>query len=67
MKLELIGKCESLEESLPVRGAWIEIIVITSKIEHESSLPVRGAWIEIFDQIDNGISVMVAPRKGSVD
>ena len=34
--------------SLPVRGAWIEIIVPLFATRHRStSLPVRGAWIEI--------------------
>ena len=53
--------------SLPVRGAWIEIADPAEIQRTGKSLPVRGAWIEIFDEIDNGISVMVAPRKGSVD
>ena len=34
--------------SLPVRGAWIEMLgVIRSLFMVRSSLPVRGAWIEI--------------------
>ena len=33
--------------SLPVRGAWIEIIIIFYRIIFCRSLPVRGAWIEI--------------------
>ena len=33
--------------SLPVRGAWIEIMYNVCYITHISSLPVRGAWIEI--------------------
>ena len=35
-------------ESLPARGAWIEMV--NADIEHEKSqmsLPARGAWIEI--------------------
>ena len=34
-------------QSLPVRGAWIEIIHNARYITHFKSLPVRGAWIEI--------------------
>ena len=34
--------------SLPVRGAWIEIIcLMLDRILSAMSLPVRGAWIEI--------------------
>ena len=34
-------------QSLPVRGAWIEIAYALRKAIREGSLPVRGAWIEI--------------------
>ena len=33
--------------SLPVRGAWIEIIAGTDGTYDITSLPVRGAWIEM--------------------
>ena len=33
--------------SLPVRGAWIEIIPGRDVVWIRPSLPVRGAWIEI--------------------
>ena len=36
------------DESLPVRGAWIEIFVLRADNPGISSLPVRGAWIEIY-------------------
>ena len=36
-----------LKKSLPVRGAWIEIIAGTNGVYDSTSLPVRGAWIEI--------------------
>ena len=36
-------------ESLPVRGAWIEIAGGVSGGYYIVSLPVRGAWIEIYD------------------
>jgi len=34
-------------ESLPSRGAWIEIISLMILFTNHSSLPSRGAWIEI--------------------
>ena len=34
-------------QSLPIRGAWIEIKTATSKQSKTKSLPIRGAWIEI--------------------
>ena len=35
-------------QSLPVRGAWIEIMVVSlSGSSPAKSLPVRGAWIEM--------------------
>ena len=34
-------------ESLPVRGAWIEIALPAPAESRHASLPVRGAWIEI--------------------
>ena len=55
-------------QSLPVRGAWIEIksIIVQPKTK-AGSLPVRGAWIEMImgkplDELE-----IVAPRAGSVD
>ena len=33
--------------SLPVRGAWIEIVGYWRRWPGRESLPVRGAWIEI--------------------
>ncbi len=35
------------QKSLPVRGAWIEIVMGTQEFHAMASLPVRGAWIEI--------------------
>ena len=53
--------------SLPVRGAWIEMVIVRFSRDSVSSLPVRGAWIEITTggvQMDKNT---VAPRAGSVD
>ena len=40
----LISNCIT---SLPVRGAWIEMLSQIYSLPSQSSLPVRGAWIEI--------------------
>ena len=53
--------------SLPVRGAWIEILVLQVVLILILSLPVRGAWIEIFVGFPHAPVIVVAPRKGSVD
>ena len=34
-------------QSLPVRGAWIEMALVMGSPSVSGSLPVRGAWIEI--------------------
>ena len=36
-------------QSLPLRGAWIEMIVDDMPIAGSGSLPLRGAWIEILN------------------
>ena len=56
-----------LSASLPVRGAWIEILKSASRCKRYPSLPVRGAWIEIFQIFRKGVITAVAPRAGSVD
>ena len=39
--------------SLPVRGAWIEILLADVNNTLITSLPVRGAWIEISGNCDS--------------
>ena len=56
-----------MELSLPVRGAWIEIIAKYAMPQYVESLPVRGAWIEIIAGTDGVYDITVAPRAGSVD
>ena len=53
--------------SLPVRGAWIEIINREIANRVDTSLPVRGAWIEIYLSTFPVMDEAVAPRAGSVD
>ena len=53
--------------SLPMRGAWIEILLAPWKIISALSLPMRGAWIEIVTGEKPGIKFDVAPHAGSVD
>ena len=54
-------------QSLPVRGAWIEITADVNQGNVLGSLPVRGAWIEISAEEAVEAAVVVAPRAGSVD
>ena len=54
-------------ESLPVRGAWIEISSYSDVMLNQKSLPVRGAWIEITYAVGITYKYAVAPRAGSVD
>ena len=53
--------------SLPVRGAWIEIICMDASTADTQSLPVRGAWIEIGTMNDPNADPGVATRAGRVD
>ena len=53
--------------SLPVRGAWIEILLPILIYHNFLSLPVRGAWIEIQPSSLLVDKCAVAPRAGSVD
>ncbi len=55
-------------ESLPVRGAWIEIALHPPGYRlRQWSLPVRGAWIEMLPLPAAADVRAVAPRAGSVD
>ena len=53
--------------SLPVRGAWIEMLPCARWGWATWSLPVRGAWIEIIFEGVEFPANLVAPRAGSVD
>ena len=57
MKSEPARIAPSPNASLPVRGAWIEIVVVLIDYRLAMSLPVRGAWIEI--------AAPSAPRQGA--
>ena len=55
-------------ESLPTRGAWIEMITGRRQSRRSfTSLPTRGAWIEISSYPDVMVNREVAPHAGSVD
>ena len=49
---------DALLQSLPVRGAWIEIVLWLSNISVPKSLPVRGAWIEMGEYIQQETDVI---------
>ena len=57
---------ETLNQSLPVRGAWIEI---SSRrrvaVESMSSLPVRGAWIEMLCDFRAAMLRVSLPVRGA--
>ena len=40
------------DASLPVRGAWIEIMILRFSLMIGWSLPVRGAWIEMLNKAE---------------
>ena len=47
MKFAFCDFSPAQARSLPVRGAWIEILHYVNNWCYIASLPVRGAWIEI--------------------
>ena len=50
-------------ESLPSRGAWIEInIAVRSRPLSASSLPSRGAWIEILPWLAAMVGLRRSPH-----
>ena len=51
--------------SLPVRGAWIEIIFEGVEFPANLSLPVRGAWIEIETQLNTAFRSASLPVRGA--
>ena len=51
--------------SLPVRGAWIEIVLFYACIPHVRSLPVRGAWIEITKEERKAYTLASLPVRGA--
>ena len=51
--------------SLPVRGAWIEIVYDERMDERLPSLPVRGAWIEISLKFSAYCAIMSLPVRGA--
>ena len=51
--------------SLPVRGAWIEIICLMLERIRSASLPVRGAWIEIDKIRLRNMRILSLPVRGA--
>ena len=47
MKFDGIVGAADILESLPLRGAWIEMLAPGWYFPRRRSLPLRGAWIEI--------------------
>ena len=68
MKFGKIHRVTVEQLSHPVRGAWIEISMISqSPVPSSQSHPVRGAWIEIIVNVIFNDPATVAPRQGCVD
>ena len=53
-------------QSLPVRGAWVEMSTSQPTSDPTESLPVRGAWVEMTLDKRQKKWYLVAPRAGSV-
>ena len=56
-----------INKSHPVRGAWIEMVLLEQLAIDLESHPVRGAWIEMPCSHCSITSATVAPRQGCVD
>ena len=65
--MKIRQESSEISASLPVRGAWIEILSRAPRLSPTPSLPVRGAWIEMRAGRAESYPVRVAPRAGSVD
>ena len=67
LKLDLDPDLKTEKSSLPMRGAWIEIMNYGFLGTYARSLPMRGAWIEILICLKSTTMPFVAPHAGSVD
>ena len=48
LKFSVLPALAESRQSLPVRGAWVEITIICARHRaRKRSLPVRGAWVEM--------------------
>ena len=62
----LIDRIVTLRGSLPVRGAWIEMLNARPFVIYGApSLPVRGAWIEISVGLSAPNGVWSLPVRGA--
>ena len=52
-------------QSLPVRGAWVEIWRTNGTTKEKLSLPVRGAWVEMLDAAENKEDAASLPVRGA--
>ena len=49
MKSDWSRVISSMIQSLPARGAWVEIAISAGGKTLLTSLPARGAWVEILE------------------
>ena len=47
LKLLGLDRACKCQQSLPVRGAWVEMVLAVLVFRDALSLPVRGAWVEM--------------------
>ena len=57
----------SCRRSSPIRGTWIEIMIIVMSIIRIGSSPIRGTWIEIRLPCCTWAARTVVPHTGDVD
>ena len=65
--MEFVSMTDTAGQSLPLRGAWIEIMSKQDQYIIAESLPLRGEWIEISLTSKMLIAIGVAPLAGGVD
>ena len=68
LKFQQIANLTGIVQSLPVRGAWIEISRVGSFSQHRHGRsPCGERGLKSFNSMPEAFSVIVAPRAGSVD
>ena len=65
LKLQTQNALWTSWRSLPVRGAWVEILNLRRNVRILASLPVRGAWVEILPLSVRGSFCTSLPVRGA--
>lgn len=64
LKFDFVRNLKEGSESLPMRGAWIEMYMSSLCASSAMSLPMRGVWIEILKKHSLHAKKNVAPHAG---